>query len=351
LPKRSTPSIRRLTVSSSSKSRLLELIKTFSGCPIAVYGDLVADEFVFGEISRVSREAPVLILKHRESRIVPGAAGNAINNLHALGAAPIPVGVLGADASGQELCRQFQHKNVPLSLVHRVNDYHTPTKTRFLAGSIHSSRQQVLRLDKESRFQHTAETQAKLWQEVEPLFEKCRGMIISDYGFGFVNQELTRRIAERRNSLPVTLDSRHGLLCYSGLTASTPNEPEVEEALGITIGDDQAKLEAAGKRILRRQKLEAVLITRGRHGMALFVPHRRTVHIPIFGTDEIADVTGAGDTVIAVFTLALAVGASFMEAARLSNYAGGLVVMKRGTATVTAAELQEAVLNDEFEIT
>jgi len=327
-----------LTVSSSSKSRLLELIKTFSGCPIAVYGDLVADEFVFGEILRVSREAPVLILKHRESRIVPGGAGNAINNLHALGAAPIPVGVLGADASGQELCRQFQHKNVPLSLVHRVNDYHTPTKTRFLAGSIHSSRQQVLRLDKESRFQHTAETQAKLWQEVEPLFEKCRGMIISDYGFGFVNQELTRRIAERRNSLPVTLDSRHGLLCYSGLTASTPNEPEVEEALGITIGDDQAKL-------------EAVLITRCRHGMALFVPHRRTVHIPIFGTDEIADVTGAGDTVIAVFTLALAVGASFMEAARLSNYAGGLVVMKRGTATVTAAELQEAVLNDEFEIT
>ena len=340
-----------MSSSDSSKSRLLELIKTFADCPVAVYGDLVADEFVFGEISRVSREAPVLILKHRESHLVPGGAGNAVNNLHALGAAPIPVGILGLDPAGEELCRQLQDKDIPLSLVHRIESYHTPTKTRFLAGSVHSSRQQVLRLDKESRFQHTTESEAKLWQEVEPLFKKCRGVIISDYGFGFVNQELTGRMAEKRNSLPITLDSRHGLLCYSGLTASTPNEPEVEEALGITIGSDQAKLEAAGKRLLKKQKLEAVLITRGRHGMALFVPGRRPVHIPIYGTDEIADVTGAGDTVIAVFTLALAVGASFMEAARLSNYAGGIVVMKRGTAVVTAAELQEAVLSDEFEIT
>src|SRR5436189_4603077 len=130
-----------MTQHPKQSERLKKIVESFPKVTITVVGDLVADEFVFGEISRVSREAPVLILRHRESRIVPGAAGNAINNLHALGAAPIPVGVLGADASGQELCRQFQHKNVPLSLLHRVNDYHTPTKTRFLAGSIHSSRQ------------------------------------------------------------------------------------------------------------------------------------------------------------------------------------------------------------------
>jgi rfaE bifunctional protein kinase chain/domain len=329
-----------------SKQGLIEIVDKFSGCHVAVYGDLVADEFVYGEISRVSREAPVLILKHKESRIVPGGAANAVNNLHALGAVPFPVGVLGEDSSGEALIQQFLAKDIQLSLVRNAKGYQTPTKTRVLAGSVHSSRQQVLRLDRESQFVHTAETESELWPQLESLLKKCRGMIISDYGFGFVSPELASRLAKKTNSMPVTLDSRHSLLQFSGLTASTPNEPEVEEALGVKIGSDLTKLETAGKSLLKQLKLEALLITRGRHGMALFIPHQQTVHIPIFGTDEIADVTGAGDTVISVFTLALAVGASFHEAAQLSNYAGGIVVMKRGTATVTAAELREAILND-----
>ncbi len=329
-----------------SKHRLLQLIGDFKDCPIAVYGDLVADEFVFGEISRISREAPVLILKHKESQIVPGGAANAINNLHSLGARPVPVGILGTDAAGQELWRQFRSKGVSLSQVRRMKGYHTPTKTRFLAGSAHSSRQQVLRLDREAHFHHTNKTQHELWQQIRAVLKKCRGMIISDYGFGFVSKGLASQIASERNSLPVTLDSRYSLLHYSGLTASTPNEPEVEDVLGLEIGNDKAKLENAGRSLLRRLKLEAVLITRGRHGVALFEPRKPVVHIPIFGTDEIADVTGAGDTVIAVFTLALSVGASFLEAAILSNYAGGIVVMKRGTATLSAAELDTAVIKD-----
>jgi rfaE bifunctional protein kinase chain/domain len=329
-----------------SKKRLIEVISNFSGCHLAVYGDLVADEFVYGEISRVSREAPVLILKHKESRVVPGGAANAVNNLHALGAIPFPVGVLGEDSSGEALTQQFLAKDIQLSLIRKAKGYQTPTKTRVLAGSVHSSRQQVLRLDRESQFLHTAETQSELWSQLEILLKKCHGIIISDYGFGFVSPELAGRIANQRNSMPVTLDSRHSLLQFSGLTASTPNEAEVEEALVVKIGSDLTKLEAAGRSLLKQLKLEALLITRGRHGMALFIPNQQTVHIPIFGTDEIADVTGAGDTVISVFTLALAVGANFQEAARLSNYAGGIVVMKRGTATVTAAELREAILND-----
>ena len=328
------------------KERLLELIRKFRGCPVAVYGDLVADEFVYGEISRISREAPVLILKHKESRIVPGCAANAINNLHALGATPIPVGILGADEAGKELRKQLRVSKIPLSLVRHIKGYQTPTKTRFAAGSVHSSRQQVLRIDRETLFRHTFEGESAIWAHLEKLLKQCRGMIISDYGFGFVTPEIVRRIAAKRNSLPVTLDSRFDLLKYRGLTASTPNEPEVEEALGVKIGNDIAKLENAGKLLLKRLGLEAVLITRGRHGMALFVSRQKPIHIPIFGTDEIADVTGAGDTVIAVFTLALACGASFLEAARLSNYAGGIVVMKRGTATVSAQELQEAVLTE-----
>jgi rfaE bifunctional protein kinase chain/domain len=331
---------------SASTERFLELIKSFARCPIAVYGDLVADEFVFGEISRVSREAPVLILKHRESQIVPGGAANAVNNLQALGAIPLPIGILGKDDPGQQLWQHFREKKIQLSMVRRASSYQTPTKTRFLAGSAHSSRQQVLRLDRESTFHHTRATRDELWKQLQLLLRQCRGVIISDYGFGFVSRYVVFQIAKKRNSLPVTLDSRHGLLLYSGLTSSTPNEPEVEEALQTSIGNDLAKLEWAGKTLLKKQKLEALLITRGRHGMALFASRQAPVHIPIYGTDEIADVTGAGDTVIAVFTLALAVGATFLEAARLSNYAGGIVVMKRGTATVTPAELEAAVLAD-----
>jgi rfaE bifunctional protein kinase chain/domain len=172
---------------------------------------------------------------------------------------------------------------------------------------------------------------------------ECKGVLISDYGFGFVSPEVTAQVVRTKKLRPVTLDSRFGLLQHRGVTACTPNESEVEQALGIKIGSDTRKLEEAGAKLLNQLEVAAVLITRGRDGMALFVSGQKPVHIPIFGTDEIADVTGAGDTVIAVFTLALAVGASFVEAARLSNYAGGIVVMKRGTATVSAEELREAV--------
>jgi rfaE bifunctional protein kinase chain/domain len=176
---------------------------------------------------------------------------------------------------------------------------------------------------------------------------------VSGYGFGFATPALVtalggvlRRSSAASPGVPIFIDSRYDLVKYRGATACTPNESEVEQTLGIRIDEDAAVLEAAGRKLLRRTGMEAVLITRGSRGMALFEPKRPTVHIPIFGTDEIADVTGAGDTVIATLTLALASGASFLEAARLANYAGGLVVMKRGTATVTADELREAIMKD-----
>ena len=330
--------------------RYAEIIDGFPGCPIAVYGDLVADEFVFGEFSRISREAPVLILKHKESRILPGGAANAINNLRALEAHPIPVGILGRDAAGEELHRQLQNRKLPMSLVERDKGYPTPVKTRFVAGSAHSTRHQVLRLDREGRFRHSGETERALWSRLAPLLTRCRGIIVSDYGLGYVSPPLVARLAGKRKGLPITVDSRYQLLQYPGLTASTPNEPEVESLVGYSIGNDNTRLEKAGRRLLRQMKSEAVLITRGRDGMVLFTPRKPSLSIPIFGSDEVADVTGAGDTVIAVFTLALAAGASFEEAARLSNYAGGLVVMKQGTATVSRQELKEAVARDRARI-
>ncbi|MFP5380265.1 MAG: bifunctional heptose 7-phosphate kinase/heptose 1-phosphate adenyltransferase, partial [Vicinamibacteria bacterium] len=173
-------------------------------------------------------------------------------------------------------------------------------------------------------------------------------VLVSDYGSGLVDPRTVAAIAKplRARGVPVLVDSRYQLLKFSKLTACTPNESEVEQVLGVTIDDRPRVLERAGRAVLTRTGMDAVLVTRGSRGMALFVPGRPTVHIPIYGPDEVTDVTGAGDTVMATMTLALAAGATFEEAARLANYAGGLVVMKRGTATVSAKELRGAVKGD-----
>jgi rfaE bifunctional protein kinase chain/domain len=176
---------------------------------------------------------------------------------------------------------------------------------------------------------------------------KADAVLVSDYGSGLVQPKfvaaLAARLRARRRPVPILIDSRYALTRYRGLTACTPNESEVEQVLGVTIDDQAAVLERAGRALLERTRMKAVLITRGSRGMALFQPGQRTVHIPIFGSDQIADVTGAGDTVMATMTLALAAGGSIEEAARLANYAGGIVVMKRGTATVSASELRRAL--------
>ena len=175
---------------------------------------------------------------------------------------------------------------------------------------------------------------------------------MSDYGTGLVTPELAAALSSkvagraRRRAVPILIDSRYDLLKYRGLTACTPNESEVEQMLDTRIGDDLKALERAGREVLKRTRMNAVLITRGSRGMAVFEPDRPTIHVPIFGSDEVADVTGAGDTVIATLALAIAAGGSFDEAARLANYAAGLVVMKRGTATVSPEELREAIRSD-----
>ncbi len=319
------------------------LIDAFQGRRVVVYGDLIADVFVYGEISRVSREAPVLILSHRETQLVPGGAANAAHNLWAMGAEPVPVGIVGDDTEGQQLLDYFASLNVDTGGIRKLKSYRTPTKTRVIAGAAHAYHQQVLRLDVGAPHKSTVGRRAILGG-LRSRLKTADAALISDYGYGLVEPAVSSEFTE--TSIPVTVDSRYGLGEYRGLTAATPNEPEVEETLGISIGNDLNKLERAGRRLLRRLKLEALLVTRGKNGMALFERRRKTTHIPIYGTDEVTDVTGAGDTVIAVFTLALSAGASFREAARLANYAGGIAVMKHGTRTVTRRELTEAVAAD-----
>ena len=327
---------------------LLELVDRFPRLRIIVVGDVLADEFIYGQISRVSREAPVLILRYDTTEVVPGGAGNAANNVAALGARVRAVGVVGRDDPGSRAVAAF-HPRVDRRGIARVAEYRTPTKTRILAGGIHSAKQQVVRIDREPQSTAGEMLLALIGPRLDRALESSDAILFSDYGYGLISAALVDRVRSRLSTdgrrVPVLVDSRHALLAYSGLTASTPNESEVEQQLGVRIGDDSDVLEQAGRTLLKRTGMQAVLITRGSRGMALFEPRKPTVHIPISGTDQIADVTGAGDTVIATMTLALAAGGTFEQAALLANYAGGIVVMKRGTATVSADELRAAILH------
>jgi rfaE bifunctional protein kinase chain/domain len=326
--------------------RLLALVDVIAGCRIAVIGDLIADEFIYGEIARVSREAPVLILNYDSTEVVPGGAGNAAGNVAALGGDARIAGLVGRDEAGRRLLATLKRHEVNTAHVLRPAGYATPTKTRILAGGVHSAKQQVVRIDRASRDLRKDDRIRKAF--AAHAIRAVRGadaVIVSDYGSGLITPALVNAIRRARDTarVPVLLDTRYDLLRYRGITACTPNESEVEHALGIRIGDDLRALERAGRALLEKTRAAAVLITRGSRGMALFEPDRPTRHIPIVGSDQIADVTGAGDTVIATLALAVSAGASFEDAAHLANHAGGLAVMKRGTATVGASELRYSI--------
>ncbi|MBI1874330.1 MAG: bifunctional hydroxymethylpyrimidine kinase/phosphomethylpyrimidine kinase [Acidobacteria bacterium] len=329
--------------------RLTRILEGFPKRRLLVLGDIIADEFIYGQISRVSREAPVLILKYDATEILPGGAGNTANNVASLGARVHLVGLIGTDESGKRLAESF-HDRVERSGLIRTMRYRTPTKTRILAGGVHSVKQQVIRIDREASGDASEPVHQIFARKVLGAASSVDAVLVSDYGYGMVSPPLVRAIRARLlkagRKVPILVDSRYDLLRYQGLTTCTPNESEVEHLLDVTIGDRLRALERAGRELLKRTRMEAVLVTRGSRGMALFEPKRKTQHITIFGSDEIADVTGAGDTVIATMALALAGGASFYEAARLANYAGGIVVMKRGTATVSAEELRAAISSE-----
>jgi D-glycero-beta-D-manno-heptose-7-phosphate kinase len=325
-------------------SHLLELIASFPRQTVTVVGDFVVDEYVTGEISRVSREAPVLILRHQETEILPGGGANAANNLVALGARVLPVGAVGDDAAGRALIEYFRERNVNVSGLIRVRDASTTTKTRFLARWSHTARQQVLRVDRAAAEPLPETVTKQVSKKVRACIAKSNAVLVSDYGAGSVTPDLLKRL----NAKVATLDSRYRLLGYrsAGFTAATPNEPELEALYHTQIGKDERQLEALGHRTLRALGLQALLVTRGKDGMLLFERAKPPYRIGVYGAADAVDVTGAGDTVIAVFTLALAAGASFIEAAHLANYGGGIVVMKRGTATVSRAELEAAVRSE-----
>ena len=328
---------------------LAECVEKFSSKTVVLLGDFVADEFQFGEISRVSREAPVLILKHRESQIAPGGGANAANNLAALGARVFAITAVGRDYAGDALVDYFRGKKIGTSGILEVKGWSTPTKTRIVAGWAHTVGQQVLRVDREPRAPLPESVRKKLQQLLQGKIRSADALAVSDYGFGVASPDLVRNArAKRKGELLVTLDARFDVAAYAkaGITSATPNEAELEASHHTTIGANLDELTRCGRATLSAMKLRALLVTRGRDGMALFEPQDRLARIPIHGSNQAVDVTGAGDTVLAAYTLALASGASPLEAAHIANIAGGLVVMKRGTATVSRAELLQAIRHE-----
>jgi len=327
------------------RSRLHSIIDRFAGKKVAVWGDFILDEYLYGKTRRISREAPVLIISYQNQEFSLGGAGNSVLNLKALGADPLPVGILGRDESGDKICDILRSQRLPTRYLLRLADYQTPVKTRILAGEENTKKQQILRIDREALVPEAAGLKKRLIAMLKYISVGAEALLISDYNYLTVQEEIFAGALPsfRKHKRPVTLDSRYRLLHFQGITAATPNEPEVEGALHIELNDNLLLLKKAGDLLLKNLQSKALLITRGSRGMALFEKGKQPFLIPVFGPTDIVDVAGAGDTVISVFTLALACGASFPEATILANYAGGIVVMKKGTATLSPAELKASI--------
>jgi D-glycero-beta-D-manno-heptose-7-phosphate kinase len=317
------------------------IIKRLPKLAITVWGDLVADEFIAGEIARVSREAPVLILKQRTRSVVPGGGGNTAMNLAALGVKVRLIGAVGDDEPGRLLARAFAKAGIDTRDMVKLRGWATPTKTRILAHHAHTSPQQVVRMDREPDPMR-ARDQERLAVAAARAARATNGILVADYGYGAVGPAAVRALRTKMPRALIAADARFALGEYRGLNAATPNEAELEAAEHVAVDGDLAVLERAGRKLRRTLGCEHLLVTRGRDGMALFEPGKPTRHLAVVGSDRALDVTGAGDTVIAVFTAALAAGADGLEAAALANRAASVVVMKPGTATCSLAELRHS---------
>ena len=326
--------------------RLLELVERMRGQPVVMLVDLVADRFITGTPKRISREAPVLILRLESETLTPGGGANAVANVAALGGEPLPLGVVGDDASGHSLREALAGAGIDTTGILVRHGYRTPTKTRVLGGGRHAIKQQIVRFDIEETLALTPSELAALAARLSAWRGRASVAVLSDYGYGAVAPALLGAV---RGALAgpgtVLCDSRFRLADFAGLDGATPNEEEAETLLGGPIDDDRGRLAAGGRELLDRLRARFLLITRGSHGMALF-DRAGLAELCVHGTDQVADVTGAGDTVIGTFALALSAGASPLEAALLANYAGGVVVMKMGTATLSPEELANAVRSD-----
>ncbi len=326
------------------RERLPGLLEVFRGLRVMVVGDLVLDHYLVGDAGRISREYPVVILNHDRDEYRPGGAANTVANLATLGAEVVPAGWIGADGPGDQLVKILNAAGCATDGVLRDPTTRTVTKTRIVAGGTQGGGlgQHLLRVDQLGTGAPDEKAENELVKNIEQRANEVDGFVLSDYGHGAVTPRVAgavRRLSEDRY---VGLDSRHRVLSYPGVTAATPNLEETAEATGLGLGSE-AEIEEAGALVRAKLGAEALLITRGGEGMSLFESGREPVRIPVANKSEVFDVTGAGDTVVAAFTLARLAGGSYLEAAHLANAAGGISVRHAGATPVGVGELLDAL--------
>ncbi len=329
----------------SSLPTLSQLVQQFTRRKVLVIGDLMADHYIYGQTERVSREAPVLIVRYEDSEVTLGGGANAAANVRALGAQVTVLGVLGDDEMGQALRARFKAAAIRVQAL-TAPGVQTETKTRILAGGINTTRQQMLRLDRGARGPLPSKLRQELSRAVKQLARDVDAVVVSDYGAGVVADEVRGTLRDlAADGLPVCGDSRYALKKLVGITVCKPNEPELEALTGQSVRSD-AELKAAGRRALEQLQCRSLVVTRGRNGMAVFDASGSVELFASHGAAEAVDVTGAGDTVVAALSLGLASGATVLQAAQLANVAAGIVVQKPGTATVNRTELVRELKRD-----
>ncbi|GDZ92788.1 ADP-heptose synthase homolog [Planktothrix agardhii CCAP 1459/11A] len=327
-----------LTQLNAAMDSLLKRMNLFSQARVLVVGDLTLDEFLTGQVERLSREAPVLILRHEHTHQIPGGGANAVYNLAKLGASVKVAGLVGNDDQGIALCRIFEQAGIDIGGIFIDPNRPTVTKTRISGHARQSVTQQIVRVDRKSDELPDIKLQLKLAEYISENIDTVDAVVCSDYGDGV----LTQLVIESALKAPLTIvDTQKDLPRFTGATLFTPNLPEAEKAVGYSIKNQQT-LQQAGQDLLRLTQANSMLITRGEEGMSLFEGEKQ-FQIPPFNRTDVFDVTGAGDTVVAALTLGLCTGSSLWESAVLGNLAASLVVRQFGTATTTIEEMKEAL--------
>lgn len=317
-----------------------ETVRSWKGRKVLVAGDMILDEYQYGTTDRVSREAPVVIVRYDRSSWCPGGAANAATNVASLGGLAVAAGVTGRDETAKRLGEMLRSSGANTGGMIAVSGLMTTSKTRILAGDFHAQRQQIVRIDRESGAALSSSIEKRLIRSIEKRLSGCGAVILSDYGQGVFSEGTAKTVIEMASAsgIPVIADSRFGLTGFKGVTTATPNEVEAAEAAGIDPGSVDA-LDKTGRKLLKVLQSDSLLITRGRLGMALFRPRRKMIKVGVVGSPEATDVTGAGDTVVSAVALTLAAGGGMMEAMLAANVAASIVVMKRGTAVTSPEEM------------
>jgi D-beta-D-heptose 7-phosphate kinase/D-beta-D-heptose 1-phosphate adenosyltransferase len=321
------------------RARLIEVVNRFDKAKVLVIGDVMMDEYIWGDVSRISPEAPVPVVRVAKESFIPGGAANVVRNINSLGGKVYLIGTIGNDSPGKRLKRSLTKKGV--STQGLIIDRSRPTtqKTRVIAHS-----QQVVRIDKERIDSVTSQIRKRLLNALERFINRVAIVVVSDYGKGIITPTTLKKIFSLANKYKkqVVIDPKVGHFeDYRGATILTPNQNEARIALGGILTEEES-IRSIGKRILRELDLEALLITRGAEGMSLFERNEKVIDIPTVA-QEVYDVTGAGDTVTAVLALGLAAGADFLSSARIANFAAGIVIREVGAATVNKRELIKSI--------